>query len=51
MTLDDVDDPFELIGGEWVERMGVLGELSSARAGLCAEACQLLTSVLLSVLL
>jgi len=50
-VLDDLDDPLELVGGQGVERMGVLGELSGARARLCPQAGQLLAAVLLAVLL
>jgi hypothetical protein len=49
MPLDDLDDPLELVGREWVERMRVLGLLGGARRSLRAQAGQLLTAVLLSV--
>ena len=51
MPLDDVDDPLELIGRKWVERVAVLGEFGCARRRLRSQAGQLLAAVLLAVLL
>jgi hypothetical protein len=49
MPVDDVDDSFELIGRERVERMRVRGVLCGARLRLGPQAGQLLTAILLTV--